>query len=85
MTQIYAVDFQNKVLIESHCVPRRESWVCDCCKKKFVHIDGADNNTRRVELEKNIKTTSGKELTVTLKVCENCCNQLGDVFKENKQ
>lgn len=80
MTQIYAVDFQNKVLLEAHCVPRRESWKCDCCQKKFTHTEGDDNNTRRVELEKNTKTTSGKDLTVTLKVCENCCIQLGQLF-----
>lgn len=83
MTQIYAVDFKNKQLIESQCIPKRETWKCDCCTKSFTNIEGSDN-IRRVELEKKVYTASGKQASnVVFKICEKCCGELGNVFKEN--
>jgi hypothetical protein len=82
MNQLFTVDFKNKQLIESQCIPKRETWKCDCCGKSFTNIEGGDN-IRRVELEKKVYLPSGKSAgDVIFKICEKCCTQLGDVFKE---
>lgn len=83
MNQLFTVDFQNKQLIESLCIPKRDTWKCDCCTKSFTNIEGSDN-IRRIELEKKVYTASGKNATnVVFKICETCCIELGNVFKEN--
>lgn len=83
MNQLFTVDFTNKQLIESQCILKRESWKCDCCKKSFTNIEGSDN-IRRIELEKKVYTASGKQASnVVFKICEKCCSELGNVFKEN--
>lgn len=83
MNQLFTVDFQNKTLIESECIPKRESWKCDCCTKSFTNTEGSDN-IRRIELEKKLYTASGKQASdVVFKICERCCIELGNVFKEN--
>ena len=41
---------------------------------------GDAKNVRRIELEHNTKI-KGNDIAITVKLCENCCNQLGDVFE----
>lgn len=82
MNQLFTVDFQNKQLIGSECVPRRDTWVCDCCTKRYTNVEGADDNIKRVELEKLVYTQAGKQGNkVLFRICEVCCNHLGNVFK----
>lgn len=82
MTQIIAVDFQNKKVIDSQCVPKRSNWKCTCCNKVYTNVDGDDKNVRRIELEHNTKI-KGNDIVITVKLCENCCNQLGDIFEKS--
>ena len=82
MSQILTVDFTTKQLIGHECVPKREKWQCDVCTKVYTLIDGDPNNVKRIEFEKDVKTTSGKtSLKVGFKICEKCCHQIGDLFK----
>ena len=82
MAQILTVDFTSKQLIHSHCIPKLEQWKCDVCTRTFVSTEGSDDNVKRVEFEKDVKTTSGKtSMKVGFRICEHCCNQIGDIFK----
>jgi hypothetical protein len=83
---IIAVDFRGtRKVIDSQCIPKRTAWNCDVCGKEYVNVEGAEDNIRRIDIDKDVMSATGKkQLTTTIKVCEHCCYQIGNVFKEGE-
>jgi hypothetical protein len=83
---LIAVDFNSKRVIESECLPKRETWKCDCCNKHFTNVEGANNNVGRIVLTKEVQSRTGKSLgDVSFNVCQKCCKEIGEVnFNEGE-
>lgn len=81
--RVYQVDFQNKVLLEEHCIPKVTRLRCDCCSVTYKHIEDSPDNTQFVEFNKEVVMASGKQkANIVVRVCKGCCIQLGKMFKE---
>jgi hypothetical protein len=83
---IITVDFRGTRKVIGHeCIPKRTAWNCDVCGKEYINIEGAEDNIRRIDIDKDVMSATGKkQLTTTIKVCENCCIQIGNVFKKGE-
>lgn len=83
MMTVISVDFKNRKVVESQCVPRRETWSCDCCGKSFTRIENASNNMHSIVLSKDTTTPTGKSAgKVNFRICRSCCEEIGKAFEE---